>query len=363
MKWNEKEVKVRLGIGLYKDMLKPENYRFAKQAGCTDIVAHLANYYTKGAIVPGTNETVNYGVSEIGDEWSLDQLKRLRREIEEHGLHLEAIENFSPVDWYDVLLDGPQKKKQMDNLKQIIKNVGLAGIPVFGYNFSIAGVWGHTRKLAARGNADTACFDYEDGGEKYPIPNGEVWNMTYDLNAPEGFVSPVSQEELWDRWTYFINEITPVAEEYGVRMAAHPDDPPMPKLRGHARLVYEPKYYQKMLDINKSPSNCFEFCMGSIQEMKTGSIYEAIERFAPQDKLAYIHFRNVKGKVPHYVEAFVDDGDIDMMRCLRLLKKYDYHGVLIPDHTPQMECAAAWHAGMAYALGYMQAALRIVEEE
>lgn len=354
---------MRLGIGLYKDMLKTENYMFAKQAGCTDIIAHLANYYTNGAIVPGTDGTNNYGISQIGDEWSLDSLKALRKEIEDAGLHLEAIENFSPVDWYDVLLDGPLKEKQMDNLKNIIKNVGLAGIPVFGYNFSIAGVWGHTRRHAARGGADTACFDYEDGGKEFRIPNGEVWNMTYDLNAPKGFLKLVTHEELWDRWAYFINEITPVAEEYGVRMAAHPDDPPMPEIRGQARLVYEQKYYQKMIDINKSPANCFEFCMGSIQEMQNSNIYEAIDTFAPLDKLAYIHFRNVKGHVPHYVEAFVDDGDIDMMKCLRLLKKHDYQGVLIPDHTPQMECPAPWHAGMAYALGYMKAALKIVEEE
>lgn len=353
---------MNLGLGLYKDLLKKTNYEFARQTGCTHIVAHLANYYTDGSIVPTTDGKSNYGISKIGDEWSLDNMRRLRKEIEAEGLKLYAIENFSPLDWHDILLDGPCKQQQMDNLKKIIKNVGLAGIPVFGYNFSIAGVWGHTRRNAARGGADTACFDYEDGGKNFPIPNGEVWNMTYDLNAPNGNVPSVSHEELWQRWTYFINEITPVAEEYGVRMAAHPDDPPMPEIRGHARLVYQPSYYQKMIDINPCPSNCFEFCMGSIQEMQEGNIYDAIEQYAPQNRLAYIHFRNVKGKVPHYTEAFVDEGDIDMIRCLRILKKHDYDGVLIPDHTPQVSCDAPWHAGMAYALGYMKAALKIVEE-
>lgn len=354
---------MRLGIGLYKDQLRQENYRFARQSGCTDIIAHLANYYTNGSIVPGTDGTANYGVSQVGEEWSLDSLLSLKREIEAEGLHLEGIENFSVADWYDVLLDGPMREKQMERLKQIIRNVGLAGIPVFGYNFSIAGVWGHERRKAARGGADTACFDHEDGGKDFPIPNGQVWNMTYDLNAPEGFLKPVSHQELWDRWTRFAEEIMPVAQSSGVKMAAHPDDPPMPEMRGHARLVYEPQYYQKMVDINPNPSNCFEFCMGSIQEMQKGNIYEAIEQYLPQKRLAYIHFRNVKGKVPHYVEAFVDDGDIDMFQCLRLLKKYNYQGVLIPDHTPQLECGASWHAGMAYALGYMKAALQMLERE
>lgn len=355
---------MKLGLGLYRDKLTRDNYRFAKQAGCTHIVAHIANYYGGGKIVPSTDDHENYGYAgDSGSDWDLDTLIALRREIESEGLTLHAIENFNPADWYDVLLDGPQRDRQMENLKRIIKNVGQAGIPVFGYNFSIAGVWGHERGPRARGGADTAFFDREDAGRDMPIPLGEVWNMTYDNNAPAGTLAPISHEELWERYTRFINEILPVAEEYGVRMAAHPDDPPMPEMRGQARLVYQPRYYQKMLDINPSPANCFEFCMGSIQEMTEGDIYETMERFTPQNRLAYIHFRNVHGKVPHYTETFMDDGDIDMVRCLRILKKYDYQDVLIPDHTPQMTCPGPWYAGMAYALGYMKAAIRMVEEE
>ena len=103
--------------------------------------------------------------------------------------------------------------------------------------------------------------------------------------------------------------------------------------------------------------------MGSIQEMQGGDIYEAIRRYAPQNKLAYIHFRNVHGKVPHYQETFVDDGDIDMLKALKVLRDCDYHGVLIPDHTPQMDCDAPWHSGMAYALGFMRAALRAIDAQ
>ena len=97
--------------------------------------------------------------------------------------------------------------------------------------------------------------------------------------------------------------------------------------------------------------------------MSEGDIYQAIAQYAPQGKLSYIHFRNVHGKVPHYQETFVDDGDIDMLKALTLLRNCSYHGVLIPDHTPQMECGAPWHAGMAYALGFMRAALRAINAE
>ncbi|NLF28647.1 MAG: TIM barrel protein [Clostridiales bacterium] len=354
---------MKLGIGLYRNKLTRENYRFARQCGCTHIVAHLANYYVD-AIVPTTNATENYGRTDHDDEiWTYEHFLKLREEIESEGLKLHAIENFSPAHWYDVLLDGPKKREQIEHLKQIVRDAGRAGIPVFGYNFTIAGVWGHTQLPRARGGASTACFDCPDGGAESPIPNGEVWNMTYDDNPPEGFLKPTSPEELWARAKWFLDEMLPVAEEAGVRLAAHPDDPPMPALRGHARLVHQPRLFQRLVDLHPSPSNCFDFCMGSVQEMQEGDIYEVIERYAPQGKFAYIHFRNVRGKVPNYQETFVDDGDIDMLRALQLLKDCGYDGVLVPDHTPQMTCAAPWHCGMAYALGFMRAALRAIDAE
>jgi mannonate dehydratase len=92
--------------------------------------------------------------------------------------------------------------------------------------------------------------------------------------------------------------------------------------------------------------------------MPDADVYDAVDRYSRQGKLAYVHFRNVTGKVPHYRETFLDDGDIDVLRVLEILRRNGYEGVLIPDHTPQMTCAAPWHAGMAYALGYMRAALR-----
>ena len=103
--------------------------------------------------------------------------------------------------------------------------------------------------------------------------------------------------------------------------------------------------------------------MGTIQEMAEGNIYETLDKYSALNKIGYIHFRNVVGKVPHYREAFVDEGDIDMIRALKILKKNNYNGVLIPDHTPEMSCNAPWHAGMAFAMGFMKAALRIVNED
>ena len=206
-------------------------------------------------------------------------------------------------------------------------------------------------------------FSEAEAPEQTPIPSGQVWNMVYDPEAPAGSVGTVSHEEIWQRFTDFLNELIPVAEEAGVRMAAHPDDPPLPVIRNTARLVYEPRYCQKLLDIKPSFYNGLEFCLGTLAEMTEGDIYDVVDQYSRQGNICYVHCRNVRGKVPNYHEVFIDEGDIDMIRVLRILHRNGFDGVIIPDHTPQMSCDAPWHAGMAYALGYLRAAVTMIESE
>jgi mannonate dehydratase len=354
---------MELGIGLYRHMLTAENFRFCRQIGCTQIVAHLVDYFRRPDAAAGgarSNQPVGrteggWGVAEKGARpWTAEQLTSLRVSVEAEGLKLHAIENFDPGFWYDVLLDGPRRAEQMEGLKGLVRNVGKAGIPVLGYNFSIAGVAGRVEGPFARGGALSVGVK---GVDKAPLPLGMVWNMVYDTEAPPGTLPRITSRQLWDRLERFLNELVPVAEEAGVVLAAHPDDPPAPTVRGTPRLVYQPHLYQKLLDVKPSRSNALEFCLGTIAEMTEGNVYEAVDAYSAQGKLAYVHFRNVRGKMPDYTEVFLDEGDVDMLRVLRILKKNRYRGVLIPDHTPLPECASPWHAGMAYAIGFMRAAL------
>ncbi|MGA8983640.1 MAG: mannonate dehydratase, partial [Candidatus Acidiferrales bacterium] len=174
-------------------------------------------------------------------------------------------------------------------------------------------------------------------------------------------LASISHEELWRRLQRFLEEIIPVAEESGVRLAAHPDDPPMRWMRQQPRLVYQPRMYQKLIDLVPSPSNMLELCVGTLAEMTEENIYDAIDSYSRQGKIAYIHLRNVVGKVPHYRETFIDEGDVDMLRVLAILQRNHFDGVMIPDHAPQMTCAAPWHAGMAHTLGFMVAAKAMLE--
>lgn len=349
---------MRLGLGLYRHMLTQDNYRFARQAGATAIVAHLCDYFAEGPRIPTTGEQ-GWGLAGRGLEiWEPENLLALKQAINAEGLELAAVENLDPMLWHDVLLDGPRKAEQLETVKHIIRAFGEVGIPILGYNFSIAGVWGHVEGPYARGGAASVAFLGPDGPPETPIPNGMVWNMIYDPDAPPGTVGTVTPEQLWQRLDDFLAAVLPVAEEAGVQLALHPDDPPMPTLRGTARLVYQPSLYQKLLEMRPSPANKLEFCIGSLAEMTEGDIYDVIDTYSRQDAIAYVHFRNVRGKVPRYHEVFVDEGDVDMLRAIRILHANGYDGVLIPDHTPQMTCAAPWHAGMAFALGYMRAAIQ-----
>ena len=127
----------------------------------------------------------------------------LRESIEAEGLKLEAVENFDPAHWHDVLLDGPKKKAHWENCRTIIRNLGRAGIPIMGYNFSIAGVCGRTHQPYARGGAMSVGME---GPLETPMPNGMAWNMVVDENATAGNVPSATHEQLWQRLAEFLNE-------------------------------------------------------------------------------------------------------------------------------------------------------------
>jgi mannonate dehydratase len=350
---------MKLGLGLYHHQLDSAHYSFAKQCGCTHLVVHLVDYFRSSrSNRPGDQPVggdTGWGLAGDPDQlWTREELAALKGEINEAGLELEAIENLDPAHWHDVLLDGPAKARQLENLKTIIRNIGHAGIPVLGYNFSIAGVAGRVRGPFARGGAEAVGMN---GPLDKPIPNGMVWNMVHDRNAPPGVVPSATPEQLWERLGGFLDAVIPTAEEAGVTLAAHPDDPPTPSVRAQPRLVYQPRLYQRLIDRNPSPRNALEFCVGTLAEMTEGDIYQVVDDYSRQGRVAYVHLRNVRGKVPWYQETFIDDGDVDLARVIRILKGNNFGGVIIPDHAPQLNCAAPWHAGMAFALGWLRATM------
>lgn len=356
---------MKLGLGLYRHMLTREYYDFARQAGCTHLIIHLVDYFNQGASNPRGNQPTGgkcepWGL--VGDPkklWTTEELIAIRKQIEDAGLTLEGIENLDPAHWHDILLDGPRRAEHIENVKTIIRRMGEASVPVLGYNFSLAGVCGRVSGPFARGGALSVGMD---GEVDTPVPNGTIWNMIYDPNAPPGMLPSISPDELWRRLARFLEDVLPTAEKSNVRLAAHPDDPPLPFVRQQPRLVYQPYMYQRLIDIAPTRNNALELCVGTLAEMTEGDVYDAVDRYSKQGRIAYIHLRNITGKVPHYRETFIDDGDVDMSRILAILDRNGFDGVVIPDHTPQMSCAAPWHAGMAHTLGFMAGVLKTLSD-
>ncbi len=350
---------MKIGLGLYRHQLDRQHYDFARQCGATHLVVHLVDYFRQGEHNPADNQptggTTGWGLAGDGCLWTVEELRSLKQDINTAGLQLEAIENFDPAHWHDVLLDGPRKAEQLDNLKTLLRRLGQVGIPVMGYNFSIAGVASRITGPFARGNALSVGME---GVDDTPVPLGMVWNMIYDPHAPAGILPEITHEELWRRLEGFLTALVPVAEEAGVKLAAHPDDPPAPYVRRQPRLVYQPHMYRRLIDLNPSPANMLEFCVGTLAEMTEGDLCDAVDRYSREGRIAYVHLRNITGKAPHYRETFIDDGDVDIARVLSILHRNGFEGVVIPDHTPQMTCRApgtqAWPTRWVFIQGVLR---------
>ena len=229
---------MKFGLGLYRTLLTSENVRFARQIGVTHIVAHIPGGFSrgKGKVITSDVERAGFGVSDGDDPvWTFEGLADLKAMIEAEGLTLDALENFEPAHWYDVLLDGPRRGEQMAHLRQIVRDVGRLGIPTIGYNFSLAGVWGRSEGAFARGGARSVGFA---DPPQTPIPAGMVWNMVYDPDrfdpaGQSGVIGSVTAAEMWDRLGRFLAELLPVAEEASVRLGHPPGRPAPPGVARH----------------------------------------------------------------------------------------------------------------------------------
>jgi len=341
---------MKVGLGFYPNILTEDTLAFAKQIGVSHIMVHIPDV----TVMP--NEHLGY--------WTLEDLKALVKRVESHGLRLEAIENFQPFHWHEILLDYPNKQKQMDNVKRTIENMGRAGIPIMGYCMTIVGVVGRKMLPLARGGAKTPVFRRDDIEDfDTPVPHGYAWSRQIVNDPPPGDQGFVSEETMWERLDYFLDQILPVAEEFNVQMAAHPDDPPVPVLRQVSRLLTGIEKYERMFERHKSDKCMVEFCQGTFSEMPKGPdyVYEAIDHFSKKNKISYVHFRNVRGQLPNYYEEFIDTGDVDMIRALKIFQKNGYANMLIPDHVPTMAVKEPWVSGVAYAIGYIRALMKALD--
>lgn len=293
------------------------------------------------------------------ENWSVDGLKRLRERVESHGISLKMVPlplsslPISRVEFPNIMLGrSPERDREIDQICEMIRNVSRAGIPAVKYNLSILGVV-RTEPTRGRGGARYSTFIYERARPEPPLTEA----------------GRVTAEVAWERIDYFLRRVVPVAEEYKVRLACHPHDPGMPKgkgFRGVERVLGSVEGLKKFVSMHPSPYHGLNFCQGTVAEMLENpaeEIFDVIRYFGEQKKIFNVHFRNIKGKFLNFQETFPDDGDVDMIRAIRTYRDVGYDGMIMPDHVPKIDGDEGGRQAFAFAFGYIQALIQLVQTE
>ena len=272
--------------------------------------------------------------------WAFESLQAMQARYAEAGLKLGVIESSPPME--KVRLGQPGRDEELEQINVMLRAMGRLGIGAWCYNFMAAASWGRTSTTTpARGGALVTAFDLDQ------VP---------PLTLPGGLT--LTNAQLWDNFKYFLERVVPVAEAAGVRLALHPDDPPLPWMGPVPRLFSSVENFQKALDLVPSPANALTLCQGNFA-LLTADLPGVIEHFGGQRKIAFVHFRDVRGTAAHFEETFHDLGQTDLLACLRAYLAIDYHGLLRPDHVPTLageDNASPGYGtyGRLYAVGYIR---------
>jgi mannonate dehydratase len=289
-------------------------------------------------------------VGSTREQRTAEGFMRIKKRYEDAGITVWNIGNTEVHNMPEVTLNLPGRDQKIDQYKQYLRDLGKAGIRYTTYAHMGNGIW--TSGRAQVRGASAREFDLSSP-QKKGVWDGKSWQ------EPLSHVRVFTPEEIWDNYTHFIKQVAPVAEEVGVRIGIHPDDPPVPVLAGVPRCIFSSfDGYKRAMEIANSPNVGICLCCGTWLEggkNLTGKDPEEMIRHFGAGKIWKIHFRNVSAPLPHFVETFMDNGYYDMYRIMKALRDVDFDGIVILDHSPSM--VGGNYAQTAYGFGYMRALL------
>lgn len=315
--------------------MSPQNLTLAAQCGVTDVVGRY----------PGP---------------SLDELLKMRDLVESYGMRLATMEGYLPI---ENLKLGRDDGTELAEMKSLLRNMQKVGIPILCYNFMAGTDWVRTRlDSPERGGAKVTEFDLAE------VERALSLNQSVPLTSPVAPLKPSTQvtaPQLWANLEYFLQELIPVAEETGVTLCMHPDDPPLQNLLGKARIMNSVENFERLIELVPSPSNAICFCQGTFAAMGC-DIPSSIRRLGKQIK--YVHFRDVRGTREKFVETFHDNGPTDMAAAMRAYRDIGFCGPMRPDHVPQLYGEDDGEPGYTmlgrlFAYGYMRGLMHAVQQE
>lgn len=299
--------------------------------------------------IPGVSQAVTalYDVP-VGEIWPKDQIARLKREVVDAGLGFEVIESVNIHD--DIKIGLPTRDQYIENYQQTIKNLSEYGVKVICYNFMPVFDWLRTNlsyPLADGSNAmayqpkmltddpNELIRQIMDGSKGFEMPGWEPSRLAHVQQLFAAYRN-VDAEKLLANLKYFLEAIIPTCEQYGVRMAMHPDDPPFP-LFGLPRIYKNREDMLRIEHLYESPYNGFTICTGSLGENPKNNVPAIIREFVGKDRAPFIHARNIRfmnaEKTAFHESAHLsEDGSLDMYEIMKALADNDYDGYIRPDH-------------------------------
>ena len=297
--------------------------------------------------------------AKFDSSWSVESLTRMRERVESFGLVLDIVPlplSSNEIETFEnpniMLGKSPERDRELDDICQMIRNTSRAGIPGLKYNLTFIGVV-RSPSTKGRGGAEYSTFVYEQAKQDPPLTKA----------------GPVDADAYWERITYFLERVVPVAEEYKVKLAFHPQDPAMPADRGYRGIktvLGSVEGLKRFITIKESPYHGLNFCQGTVAEMlkKPGEeIFDVIRYFGTRKKIFNVHFRNIAGGFLNFRETFIDDGDVDMLKAMRVYKEVGFDGMMMPDHVPSIAGDARGFQAFAFTFGYIKALIAAVSAE
>jgi len=307
-----------------------ERWQLAKQVGVTDTVIHPLEF--------GSEKT----------HWSYDDLLGTKNWLENAGLNFTVLEGSVPLtDRVRLGRDG--RDEDIAEFKQFLRDCGDLGIPVVCYDWMAGVRWARTAAhVGSRGGSYVTGYDHEKMRE-----------------GPDAAAADVTRDQVWEAIEYFLNEVVPVAEEAGVKLGLHPDDPPRDSVRGIPRIANSVENYDRILDVYDSEHNGVTLGQGNFAAMGV-DVPETIRHFGEKTNFAY--FRDVEGDADRFVETWHDDGPTDMQAAMDAYHDVGFDGPIRPDHVPTMagedNSNPGYHTkGTLFAIGYMRGLQESAEEE
>lgn len=316
---------------------------------------------------PMTDDRMNYfkrhGVDHItgypetmpGGGFDADSMKRMLDLAAKHKVAVEMIQFPLPSSTIDkaqmpsILLGQPGRDRDIEKCCEIIRNCATVGIPAIKYNMSILGVLTSGTELGRGGIIQRS------------------WNLAKaKQDPPLTIAGEVNGDLFWERITYFLKRVVPVANEYKVRLACHPHDPGVPKsgFRGVDRVLGTVDGLKKFVSIEESPYHGFNFCQGTVSEMLQDpgkELADVIRYFGKRQKIFNVHFRNIRGKRDNFVETYPDEGDVDFVKMMMVYKEVGYPYMMMPDHMPRHANDPGGRESFAWAYGYIKALIQMAQ--